>query len=487
MTNKLLALVLACLLALSALSLVACGPDTPAVDPSNPTDPTTPDTPAEEGLTATTVLSAFPDRDYGGEEIMIMAASNHGNVIFIDQFTNDDDINGDIVHDSLFKRDKMIEAKFGIDLYYDDVGDGEMVSQKASGIRAGDDEYSLILAAMHNTAIPLMNQQLTYDLSSIDTIDLTQSWWNQNSVKAMTVNGITYMATGAITNRSVFAPYAMFFNNRLLEATNLDNPYDLIEMDQWTFENFEYMIMGTSYEINSNDKMEVDDFYGYAPASDSEGAFVLAVGGAFSQTDDNGNIIPAYDSAENFELIEMISEFYASEDVLKYVQTYDSVTAFKEGRAIFHAMAMGDITLISDMEDKYGIVPLPKLNDEQENYVSGINKYISTMAVIPTSVRDTDKIGEIVEALAAVSQYTSLDTQYEAVLLNRKALDAESKRNLQLVVESSTYDWVWLLNPAGVEQSIRLGIKNNTELSSTFASVRDQVEAELEIFMELYQ
>ena len=109
------------------------------------------------------------------------------------------------------------------------------------------------------------------------------------------------------------------------------------------------------------------------------------------------------------------------------------------------------------------------------------------MVLLPSSIRDTEKVGEIVEAMCAVSMHTSLDKQYETVMLNRQAQDAQSKKYLQMVVASSAYDWIYILDPAGLYGSIKSAIRDGKELASTFASVRDQVEAELETFMELYQ
>ena len=488
--KRLLSLALALILALSAVSLIACGTKQPSVPDNTPAAPSEdgknePAAPSAE-QTAAQLLATFPTRDYGGEEFLVMAASNFEGRFPTEQFTNDDKINGSIVHDALFERDRMLEAHFGISIHYDDVLDSQMYGKTAASIQAGDDTYSLILGGLSGAGLSFMKNELLYDLNTIDTLDLSNTWWNKNSVETFTINDICYMATGAITNRSVYAPYAVLFNNRLLEACMLDSPYELVEDDEWTLEMLEFMILGTSYEINANDKMEPDDFYGMAPSSDSEFGLLFGLGCHLSEITDDGELIAVYEQESNFDLISYLTDFYALEDVLYYKQTYDSSDAFEQGRAVFHALPMIDITLI-DTEDTYGIVPMPKYSDDQEEYVSITNKFINTMALLPTSIRDNDKVGEIVEALCAVSLYTSLDKQYETVMLNRQAQDAQSKKYLQMVVASSAYDWVYILNPAGLYDSIKSAIRNGGELASTFAAVRDQVDAELESFMELYQ
>ena len=484
---RVLVLLLAMLL---VLPLVACGNDTPDT-PDMPGDPSTPDTPTDpeppvQEETATSVLNAIPKQDFESNfEFLVAAASSYENVIFVEQFTNDDDIDGNIVHDALFERDKMIEEYFGIDIYYDDMLDSAMYGKIGNTVRSGDDIYSLVLGTTNN-ALTMFNNDLLWDLSTVDAIDLSRTWWNKNSVDAFTINDQIYMATGAITNRVVFAPYGMLVNFRLREAAGLPDPYEMVLDNTWTFENFEAMIIGTSYQLDGNDTWEVTDFYGLAPSQDSETAWFFAAGGHMVEKGPNGELWAVYEEEENYNLFSMVTDMYEGDDVMKYVSLYDSNTAFKESRAIFHSTALGDISKLADMEDQYGFLPMPKLDEAQEEYYSNTNRYINTFALLPASVQEPEKMGAVIEALAAVSQFTSLDKQYDTVLLNRKAVDAQSKENLKIIVESSCYDLGYVLDPEGIMSTIRTAIFKNQELGSIFASLRDPVEAALEEFADKF-
>ncbi len=480
------------LVLLLALPLVACGndtpdqPDTPS-DPTAPNTPTDPETPVTPEQTAESVLHDIEKVDLGSNfEFLVAAASNYANTLYIDQFTNDDDINGDTVHDALFARDKMIEEYFGIDIYYDDVADGQIFSKIGNTVRSGDDIYSLVLGTLSGAANEMFNNELLYALNEVDTIDLTQPWWNKNSVDAFTINDQIYMATGAITNRVVFAPYGMLVNFRLREAAGLPDPYEMVKDNTWTIENFEAMIIGTSYQLDGNDTWNVTDFYGLAPSQDSETAWFFAAGGRMVEKTPDGELRAIYEEEDNYDLISWITAMYEGDDVMKYVALYDSSDAFRDSRAIFHSTALCDITRLNDMEDQYGFLPMPKLDEAQEEYCSNTNRFINTMALLPTSVQQPEKIGAVIEALAAVSQFTSLDKQYDTVLLNRRAVDAESKENLKTIVESSFYDMGYVLNPANISYEIRDAIYMNRELGSTFASLRDPVERALQEYADRF-
>lgn len=425
--------------------------------------------------TAQSVLHSFRQDHFGGNEFLIAAASSYENRFVIDQFPTSEEITEDMVQNELFKRDSMIEEYFGITLVYDDVLDSQMYEHISGGISAGDDEYSLVLASLAKTAQIMFNNDLLRNMYDFADIDLTASCWNKQSVDNFEIGGNIYMATGAITNRYVYAPYAMLFNSRLIVDLGLESPYTLVDENDWTLEVFAMMIEDT-YVDDGNEEVGLEDFYGLAPASDSETAYYFACGGQLVAK--NGNtLIPVYEEEENYDLLQTIIDMYRTDDVLKFKSVYDSNVTFNDGRAIFHSTALCDITMLSEMKDNYGIVPMPKYSADQENYVSNANRSISTMAVLPRTVQEPESVGLIVQALAAVSEYTSLDKQYDTVLLSRQALDAQSKRNLQLVVESVSYDWGYAYDIGRLKTVVADAIlQGSTGVADSYASIRDVVE-----------
>ena len=72
------------------------------------------------------------------------------------------------------------------------------------------------------------------------------------------INDQIYMATGAITNRYVYSPYAVLFNQKLLSDHNLENPHVLVENDEWTLEKFSEMVEDTYTDLNANDKVDLE-------------------------------------------------------------------------------------------------------------------------------------------------------------------------------------------------------------------------------------
>ena len=89
--------------------------------------------------------------------------------------------------------------------------------------------------------------------------------------------------------------------------------------------------------------------------------------------------------------------------------------------------------------------------------------------------------------MAMTAQYTSLDKQYEQVLLNRQALDAQSKASLMAVVESTSYDLCYAFSMASMEQGIRSIINSNGNYASFYATYEGPLEKALEDFLAHFE
>ena len=487
--TKLLCLLLALLMAASMLFACAQPSETPQDETDTPDTPsgTPEDEEADEVFDIRKELEAMPKSTFTGDEFLIAASSTYEGRFTIDQFPIGTDKTGALVQDALFDRDAMIEEVFGITLAYDDVYDSGMYAKIGNSVRSGDDTYSLVLGSLAAVAINMFNNSLLYDLNTVQHIDLTKPWWNKNSIDNFQINDQIYMATGAITNRYVYSPYAVLFNQQLINDYDLDNPHVLLENGEWTLENFAEMIEDTYMDLNANDTIDVEDFFGLAPASDSETAWYFACGATMLAKDADDELVFTYMEDENLSILDEVIMLYDSDSVLKYKQTYDSIAAFREGRAIFHSMALCDLTMLNDMTDNYGIVPMPKYDDLQESLYSNANRFISTFAMLPSSIGDIDSVALIVEALAMASQYTSLDKQYEQVLLNRQALDAQSKASLIAVVESTTYDMCYAFNLATMAERLRSVVNSGGSYASFYAQYEKSLPAALEDFLAHFE
>ncbi|MBQ7378827.1 MAG: hypothetical protein IJW70_03995 [Clostridia bacterium] len=434
-------------------------------------------------------IEALPDCTYTGEEFHILASSSFQNSIYIAQFPEYDTLTGSLVDDELFNRDAMLEEIFGLDLVWDDVLDSQMYAGLNNDIQAGNDTVGLVLGSLAYVAFPMLNGGVCYDLNTVPNIDLTAPHWNKNTVDNFEINDKVFFATGAITNRSVYSAFSVLFNEKLLDDAGLETPYALIERNEWTIETFAEMIEGTYVDLNGNDEMDILDFYGYAPGNDSENAHYFGAGGSYIKKNENDELTLTYTDEGNTNIMEYVIDLFYDDGVMRYTALADSITAFKECRALFHTLPLCDITLLSDMSDPYGFAPTPKLDEDQQDYYTHTNRFISTMAIIPISVQDTTNAGLITEALATASLYTSMEAQYENVMLSRQARDDNASAVLKMLVESSNFDLCHAFDLAGLYAEM-IDVINGTSdksYSTVYASLEDKMNTELEEFLAHFE
>jgi len=92
------------------------------------------------------------------------------------------------------------------------------------------------------------------------------------------------------------------------------------------------------------------------------------------------------------------------------------------------------------MEANFGILPLPKFDEDQKNYYSVVNPYTGVMLGVPKSASELERVSIILEAMCAESKYTLQPAYYDIVLQRKYTRDEESSEMLDIIFNSRVYD-----------------------------------------------
>lgn len=96
-----------------------------------------------------------------------------------------------------------------------------------------------------------------------------------------------------------------------------------------------------------------------------------------------------------------------------------------------------------DSKFDFAIIPMPKYDENQKEYMTPILQYVHTMYVTVANQK-TDVIGATLENMAAEYYKTLRPAYYEAVLENKRVRDDESIEMLEIIFKNRE------LNPAVV-------------------------------------
>lgn len=227
----------------------------------------------------------------------------------------------------------------------------------------GDDNYYVFALRTGDELIAAMNSGLMYDVSTLDSMDLSDDKWvhaitEQYSKKNATYGFRSYMGT-TLGGRGVY------FNKKVLEDAGIDPQklYEWQESGEWTWDKFEEVCAQVE-EDTDNDGI-VDRF---ALATYNTVWYTMAVYsnfGDFIGKDENGLYINCLENPETIDALNWASEMWQKYDASKAypedAQWDYWTTAFTNGEAAFCSAELWRAGgFQTAMEDDYGYVCFPK-------------------------------------------------------------------------------------------------------------------------------
>jgi len=113
---------------------------------------------------------------------------------------------------------------------------------------------------------------------------------------------------------------------------------------------------------------------------------------------------------------------------------------FMNNRALFMWIRMRVVEVFRGMDANFGIMPMPKYDEAQENYRSLVNPYTGVLLGVPKTASSPERTSIILEALSAESKYTLQPAYYDIVLNRKFTRDEESSDMLDIIFSTQVYD-----------------------------------------------
>ena len=166
----------------------------------------------------------------------------------------------------------------------------------------------------------------------------------------------------------------------------------------------------------------------------ANGNFVTIVDGTPELTYTAEQVTNIYDKI--YKVIVEQNAYFVT-DLNQYATTYDVFTA---GRAMFCDMSLSKITtFLSEMDDPYGILPIPKYDTNQEEYLSFVNGSTPLVMIAKTEA-DPEFVGTIVEAMATYNYDNVTPQLFEVATKLQAAQDPASAAMVDYIVRNRIWD-----------------------------------------------
>lgn len=452
MTKRLLSFLLAVVTVISALLLASCGKESGNDDSndstaSKNTAATDIDTyeeyietyAPEETADTYTDVEVTEKYDFGGHEFKFL---NSDDIYYMYRYL-DPEQTGDVLDDCCYERNFLAEQYFNITITEETQPYDELSSYAKTLILTGEDVYdAMYLPPDKLTA--LISENLFYDLLEIDELNIDKIWWDQPLITRNTLEGRLFYATSDLHLMAFEGTWAMYFNEDMMIELGLDLPYQLAMDGKWTFDELKrYTSAAANLNGDNSFTYDIDGkaTYGLVAHDYNLVTWGYGMGAEAVSRDENGRYYFSADTDPKFTDVYTNLISFAGPNDGNYVvgegSDYDSkgyFSIFQANRALFIRAELKGATMLREWEGNFGLMPVPKYDENQENY----NSYLGALLAfcIPNTNTNLERTGVIVDYLTYMS-YASLVPRYYDIHVSLKALGKQESIDVLSIIRSS--------------------------------------------------
>lgn len=348
-----------------------------------------------------------------------------------------DEANGDAMNDAIFNRKARVEDYLNVTItQYSPGYISEVVTEAKKSITSGDDVYQMVLLHCISGVAEMMTGGYLYNYDDLPYVDYTADWWNRPMMDALRLGKNTYYG---VSDYMIPCPYAVFFNKDMIVENNFDDPYQLVYEGKWTLDRFVEMATAAARDLDGDGKHTEADIFGVT-ANESSKYICLMTGADQFVTgrDENGRVVLDMNTDRMYAIVEKLAKLADKSVYYKPSKEEEEFQfPFTSGRMLFRLGAISEASMFREAEVTIGILPAPKFDEQQENYVS--LDWGGLMGV-PASIQNPDLVGSVMELLAYESGDTVIPAYYDVLLAGKLARDEDSVKMLDILFDTITYE-----------------------------------------------
>ena len=387
------------------------------------------------------IPDGLEERDFGGREFVIATRDDtagptcrHRIEVYAETLT------GEALNDAVYRRNALIEERFNAvivpRLMYER-DEGTLTRELLNAVRAGDSFADVAIGHMINmSAVALQNVFLNWN--DVPNIGFGKPWWNESATRELQVAGVSFFAFSDMLVSGYDSTYAIAFNHVLSRDFGLDFPYDAVREGRWTIDMMHEMTRDIYMDLDGTGVVSYHDLFGFAGnAFSGAAAWPWAFNQFVTRPDAGGFPEIILNNEKSAQIVLKMYDFFFNTPGWSIVTEaqraggamwWDYVRSemFPQDRAVFGQIILGDTLLFREMESDFGILPLPKWDERQENYLTMIDGHGPLMGIPVTAADNLDMIGTIMTAMAAESFRHVLPAYYYVAFHNMQLRDEDS-------------------------------------------------------------
>ena len=442
-------------------------------------------TPAQQRML---IPDNLPDQTFGGRSYIIAVEQAKEYEILSEELT------GEGTNDAVYDRNLRIEERFDVKIEsavttnpYDNV---------KNVVTSGTYAYDIVGFFNFKAYVPITAGVL-YNWCDLPYVNLDQPWHNKLANDPATINGKLYAINSDLSISTLQYTYGMFFNYNIWSnyGYTAQNLYDMVFDGSWTVEKMHSLTTGIWEDTNGDGLHDRNDIHGYSVylGLNTSDVWLAAFDLDVAEIHDDGSFEITFFNEKTVTALERaIALSYDEVGTFRNTSDWRDVPrAFAEGKIAMSQLYFGETTeSLGDMQDTYGILPLPKFDEAQEGYYTNAWDQFSVFAV-PLTLTDADKdvTGIIFEALCAESYKTVFPAYYDQALKSRYSAEPATAEIVDLIMAGRKLEFTFQFgeNLSSLPYMFRqmLG-SNSTDIASTYKTRQKALNKVMEKMIKIY-
>ena len=371
---------------------------------------------------------------------------------------------GEIIDNALLDRQLLLQDMFGIILTLDTKKNGAGLFGDLGANHSTQKQFSDVLFMEANYSMTAATRGMLWNLNLLEELNLEASYYDQRIQQNFLMDDMLFQITGDYEVLDELVTFGVLYNefvynelkyNLTKEEGGYGNIYDVVHNYEWTYDLMMEMAAPFTEEVAGavnpqdnkwgivSENQAIYYFYtgsGLQPMRSINGELVLELGTQYPTQHE-----------QTVAILQHLLPFGTNENVLLSVDIVDtgagkSVIAcdiFEENRALFRTTSLSDALYCENMENDFGILPIPQYDSAQRAYYNQINADAAWPLCIPLFVTNVHKTAEIVEVLSYYSRYGGDEPLYEAFFerlsLAKICRKDEDREMLELIFSQKVY------------------------------------------------
>lgn len=488
---RLLSIILAILCAFPAVS---CGNGTQPTPGGDTQGSTEPEETTEAGY-------PYPDEKFDDYEFTFYSADKQFNCYIRVDF---EEQSGEKLDDAVYTRNRKVEEKLGVKIreYQSPngsagwaTGQAAMCTEITQMVMAGDSDYDAAYLPPYFQPAVVADGYLA-DLRTIPELSLDSEWWDSIINDELTINDRLYTASSPLQFMSLDLAWVLLFNENMMDDLKMAYPYDLVRDGKWTLDELNKLVTGVA-SLNGAESFTWDPaaktVYGVATHTESPDAFIFSAGNRLMTREGDtfkftGGTERMYSTIDKLALIlnQQNGNSYANNGSDLSAQL-GYLYAFSADRALFLTCELKATLELRDMNSNFGLLPMPKFDESQDDYITYVNP-VSCLLCVPKTNPDLHRTGVILDALSYESWKSVLPVYYDVTVSQKGLRNEDSIEMLTIVRNTRNFQMSGMYGiTSALSQSLAKEVMNGTgTAASTIASAQPTVEKKLADLMEAF-